>query len=739
MPKLSSLVIDMQIESAELRKGLDEANAKIDGFVKDLEGGLKNRMVSSIQEAILSLDILKRGAAFAFDALKTGFEGMMADEKGVNLLSNAMKQLGYNADALVPMFEAQTEALEKSTLVDGNTIRQIQQLMVQFGMAPSAIGPATQAVLDYSAATGKNGVAATQQLLSAVTTGKDEIAKMGISFETTGDKTKDMVAATDALSERFSGSASAATKGLAGDMGRLQKANEDLDKAFAGFLAHSGIGQAVLQKLTDAFDDYTFVFSQEAKDQEAATDRADRLSAAQEDLAKATGFLKNLTEQQRHATASWQQDTIRYYERLKQASEERIASIKAEQAAASAAVVKVIADQNAAQADADRKAKEKAERERRAAARQAAREAEAKAVGQALSAAGRVGDDGRQTVNEVLQRQRAMQPLSLPNLAHQVTGGGAFGTSINPDLRSLRQRIDESVAEFGKTFSDSLAAAGESISHKIYDGISGLSDVVNAAQQGFSMGGPIGAVVAAFGELASKSTQFQTLMGELNEAFQAFADVAGVVIEPLLPLASLVTEFASALKPVVETLLKFSLFDEIIGAITWAFKGLSTGVLTLAHFLSDDFGNWDHAVAHAMEDMRDHTKDAADGARQLGEAAMQAAEIINMPSGFKVAAYRLAAQSTGGEPTAGGVGGGGASSGGAGGGGTVDDDGGRIGAEGPIGKGPRGGPIGHGPIGRGGDVGIRLYVDRNLNVAASISQEKYRSGGSQYVEGPVSG
>jgi hypothetical protein len=58
-PKLSSLVVDLQVESAQLRKGLDEATAKIDSFASHLESGVKSKMVSAIQEAVVSLDLLK--------------------------------------------------------------------------------------------------------------------------------------------------------------------------------------------------------------------------------------------------------------------------------------------------------------------------------------------------------------------------------------------------------------------------------------------------------------------------------------------------------------------------------------------------------------------------------------------------------------------------------------------------------------------------------------------------------
>lgn len=299
MAKLASLVVDLEVRTAALQKGLEQANKKLDSF------GMKANNLGDLIKGAFAFAVIQQGLSQLAGFVAAGTKALAEEEKSVGRLSAAFTALGYDAQKLTPYFNELASQLEEDTLVSGETIRQVQQLMVQFGVAPSAIHNVTKAVLDYSAASGKDAVSATTQLLSAVTSGKDEIAKMGISFETTGDKTKDLTAAAEALEKKFGGTAKGATAGLAGELGRLHKATDDLSKAMAGFLSRTGISGAVMNTLTSAFEGMAYALGEEHEAAKEAEARTNRLTAARERLMKAESDLKTLESERQRLGAGW--------------------------------------------------------------------------------------------------------------------------------------------------------------------------------------------------------------------------------------------------------------------------------------------------------------------------------------------------------------------------------------------------------------------------------------------------
>ena len=174
---------------------------------------------------------------------------------------------------------------------------------MQFGVAPRDIEKTTRAILDYSAATGKNAVGAAQQLTSSILSGHGEIRKMGVSIQETGDSTRDLSAATEQLASRFGGSAKGATNNLAGELGRLQKAEEDLSKAFARFFTQSDLGKSIVKGLTEALNTFTYALSDQAAQDEKTSRLAEQYKKVQEELANVERRVG--TERQRIAEGSW--------------------------------------------------------------------------------------------------------------------------------------------------------------------------------------------------------------------------------------------------------------------------------------------------------------------------------------------------------------------------------------------------------------------------------------------------
>lgn len=160
------------------------------------------------------------------------------------------RQLQRAAGDLSDVFEKQAEALSKQLAVDDDVIKQQQTLLLQWGAAPSKIEGATRAILDYAAATGKDAQSATMELMRSIDSGSGKLKSLGITYDVTGDKSKDLAAATAAVAKSLHDTAQTDANSLTGSARKAALAFEDLQKAFGGFIADAGQKSGVLTDLT---------------------------------------------------------------------------------------------------------------------------------------------------------------------------------------------------------------------------------------------------------------------------------------------------------------------------------------------------------------------------------------------------------------------------------------------------------------------------------------------------------
>lgn len=236
---VTDLKVALDIESAKFRNELEKVTKSIDGVAGKLNR-LSDKVgdgAASVFKGILSWNAFSSTLGRAGHFLSEGIKGFAEEEQASLRLSSALSTLGYNASALLPPLEAQQRMFEALTPAQGETVAQMQQLMLQYGVAPKSIERTTQAILDYSAATGQDALSSTTALLHAVNEGKDGVKSLGLQYVSTGDAAKDLDTAVDQLTDKFGGSAKSAASGLAGSLDQLAKAQENLGKSFGGFFA----------------------------------------------------------------------------------------------------------------------------------------------------------------------------------------------------------------------------------------------------------------------------------------------------------------------------------------------------------------------------------------------------------------------------------------------------------------------------------------------------------------------
>jgi len=244
----------------------------------------------------LSLNII--GNNLAGDAIK-GVAGSLKDmgaaafEFGKSSLlaysqsQQALAQLERVAGDATGVFAAQAAQMQELLGVSDDTVFALQKLTLTFGAAQTQVEPTTRAILDYAAATGKDATQAMEMLLRGVESGTGELKKMGITFEATGDKSKDLALATEALSAKYGGAAAADANTLAGRARIANEAFEDLKKGFGEVIADFEQSLGVLDKLNSSLKAISvgLGFDKEANEAKAVNALLEERTRLQEALA----------------------------------------------------------------------------------------------------------------------------------------------------------------------------------------------------------------------------------------------------------------------------------------------------------------------------------------------------------------------------------------------------------------------------------------------------------------------
>ena len=290
----------------------------------------------SFFKAEAAIELLKEGweklTEFIGESLKTFADA----EKSERLLSQVA---GENTEA----FRRQADAMQQQLGVSHTLVESLDAMALRYGAVPSQVEALTRAVLDYSTATGRDATGAMQQLLNSVEQGTDGLKRMGVQYQSSGEVTKDLAIATQALAEKYGGTAAAAADTYSGSLAKMHLQYEDLQESTGKFLANAAIQTGIMGKLAEAARGLnTALFGD--KDQEAKDARAKAIS--------------DLNEQKTEALKKQQQATrdIEYFyeheeENTLTMGVSKIKEAELEYLAFSKQVDDIITKMNAAQAD----------------------------------------------------------------------------------------------------------------------------------------------------------------------------------------------------------------------------------------------------------------------------------------------------------------------------------------------------------------------------------------------------
>lgn len=181
------------------------------------------------------------GASAAFRGVAASFQELTklaADcTKQFEEQAKADRQLERYAGDLTGAFKAQATAMQEQLGVSDDMVEKMQTMLLRFGEAPDQVEATTRALLDYSAATGTDAVAATQTLLSSVNSGKAAFKDLGLVYDSTGHKSADLVAVTNALAGKVGGSAKAEAGSLSGQTRIAIEAMNEFKESVGGLIS----------------------------------------------------------------------------------------------------------------------------------------------------------------------------------------------------------------------------------------------------------------------------------------------------------------------------------------------------------------------------------------------------------------------------------------------------------------------------------------------------------------------
>jgi hypothetical protein len=228
-----TLTVYLAADTKRFRQGMNQAGTQARG----LRGRLSS--LSSTMSGMLGPALAGGAIAAGAFAVKLGVEGVQAaidEEKELAKLTGTLKNLGFedSTDEVNAFVEAQARA---STFSDSDLRPAFARLLTSV----KDVGEAqrlTSLAMDISVGTGKSLDSVVQALGKAYDGNVGGLNRLGIGLDKATVKTGDMDAITKILADRFAGQSAAASETMAGKLGNVSEAFDELKESFgAGFLS----------------------------------------------------------------------------------------------------------------------------------------------------------------------------------------------------------------------------------------------------------------------------------------------------------------------------------------------------------------------------------------------------------------------------------------------------------------------------------------------------------------------
>lgn len=704
MAKLESLVVDLQVESAKLRKGLDDANAKLKSFgdrLTSIGKTVSNTIgVALAKDAVVGLaQFVQKGAETADAMVK------LAAASGVPVEN--LSRLGYAADfsgvsteelggALAKlnkgMAEAAAGSAEQAAVFDAlgihikdaaGALRTADSVLVDVAEKFSGLEDGTAKAALAQELFGKSGA----KLIPLLNSGRDGLQQMADEADRFGFTVN---AAGGAAAEQFNDA-----------LLRMKKSTE-------------GLAVRVAQDLAPSFASLVNQFTDTTSGSKQLDDAAKVLATTMRLLASGATIAAGVFEvvglhiaQVASAAANLAQGDFRAaWESVKAGNEKMLESAKQTKARLDAIWTdgkgggELVGPPAPPKASADPILKHF---ERRKKAIQEAAKAEKEANKQALESLRMYEEYLQAAVDHEAELARQRREEHAKARDRGLPGSGRFGGSTIPgqEMQTAAARIDKGPLErlrassyqFAQNFSSTMETAGQIILSAAMTAAPKFGAMMQGAMQGAQSGGIWGAIAGAIAGLLTQTRAFGAVMKQVEEGMSVLVNILEPVLKPLLTLNVLANGFLkvlvqlSAIGPVLDLIGRgfFELFKgvgmgmmDLILGLKDLWNGIVTAVQQVLYSVGDVFKDVMPALRDAfflaaagmqswkataaglqaereklsqmhwetiLDELEPPTKNLGDGMRDATEQVKRYTEAItNAPSGFRVNAARYAAQ-----------------------------------------------------------------------------------------------
>lgn len=224
--------VQAQLKATEAT-GKEAANKTSKEFNK--AGSDIKQTLSSIAGAIG----LAFGTAQVISFGKESIKAFAEAEVNANKLKFAVTQIGKEGQAAYQKLIDQSNKLQDISIFSDDDIQKAQTQLATLGLNSRQIEELIPKVLDLASATGQELGSATDTIIQGINGQTRGLRAVGLEFEATGDKTKNLAILTENLG-KFQGSTAAALETTAGKARRLENVFDNLKETIGELIVNQG-------------------------------------------------------------------------------------------------------------------------------------------------------------------------------------------------------------------------------------------------------------------------------------------------------------------------------------------------------------------------------------------------------------------------------------------------------------------------------------------------------------------
>ena len=212
-----------------------------------------NKAGSDIKNTLKDIAV-SIGVAFGVSQVisfgKESIKAFAEAEVNANKLKFAVTQIGKEGNAAFQKLIDQSEKLQDISIFSDDDIQKAQTQLATLGLNSKQIEELIPKVLDLASATGQELGSATDSIIQGINGQTRGLRAVGLEFDATSDKTKNLAILTENLN-KFQGSTAAALETTAGKARRLENAFDNLKESIGEDIVTSG------NSILDFFDRVT--------------------------------------------------------------------------------------------------------------------------------------------------------------------------------------------------------------------------------------------------------------------------------------------------------------------------------------------------------------------------------------------------------------------------------------------------------------------------------------------------